>query len=379
MEKLGWYEFKAEGLSLERLLNQCVQQGIQLRGVKKASARAITGRVEASDLAKLQEMAESRGWRLTVVRPRGMVRLSRLAKQRALLTAGVLAFMAICWAAISCVWFIDVRGAGPYTGEVERILREHDAGVGRFSFMIDTDGIRSDMERQLTGLAWVGVHTSGVRLTVTCVQAQLAKSASSVPGDLVATRDGVIATITVTAGTPKVKAGDVVKRGQLLVRGEERAWNGAVTPIRAEASVTARVWYTAEAAVSGALLKSTPTGETFVRRTLCCPYYELALDGVPAYSDYDLAETVFPIAGPFPVWLRQERYEAVTREPEERGEEAVREEAGLAATRLAGEKVETGVSVIDKWVEYSMMDDGGCRATAVLEAIVEIAAAPDSI
>ncbi len=373
MENLGWYEFQAEGLSLERFLNLCAQNNICLRGVKKRSARTISGRVKAGDLSDLQALAEARGWRLTVINPKGMVRLSKLVKHRALLVAGGLAFLALCWAAVSCVWFIDVRGAGPYTGEVQRILQAHDINVGRFGFLIDTDAVQKDMEKQLTGLAWVGAHISGVRMTITCVQAQLAQSASSVPGDLVADRDGVIATLEVTAGTPLVKTGDVVRRGQVLIRGEERAWNGAVQPIRARASVTARVWYTGMATVSGTLLESTSTGEKFYRHTLSLPFFEYSLEEFPAFSEYDRAETVFSIGGPFPVWLRQEYFEEVVRTPVERDMETVKEEAGLAASRIANEKVPTGISVIDKWVEYSMMNDGSCRATAVLEAIVEIA------
>lgn len=373
MEKLGWYDFQAEGLSLERLLNQCAEQGIRLRGVRKATARRVTGSVAAADWQKLRALSEARGWKLTMVRAHGAVRFKGLFRRRAMLLAGVVAFAAICWGLVSCVWSIEVRGAGPYTGEVERILLEHEVGIGRFMYFIDTDALREDMERQLTGLAWVGVQKNGVRLTVSCVQAQLAEGKSAVPGDLVAGQDGVVASVTVVSGTPLVKAGDVVKKGQVLVRGEERAWDGAVNAVRAEASVMARVWYTASAYVSGELLETERTGESYTVRTFCVPYFEYALEEAPVYQDYDLHETVLPIGGSFPVWLKLSRYEAVTREPVPRDAGEVREEAGLAASRLAQEKMPYGVEIVDKWVEYSMIDGGGCRATAVLETRQEIA------
>jgi len=377
MEKLGWYEFSAEGLSLERLLNQCAEQGVRLHGIKKSGARKVIGSVAAADAPKLQALAEKRGWRLTIGKAHGPVKLGKIARKRAFLLSGILVFLFACWGAMSCVWFIDVRGAGPYTGEVERILQEHEVRVGRLGFLIDTDALREDMERQLTGLAWVGVKTSGVRLTVSCVQAQLAKGAASAPGDLVASRDGVISSVTVTAGTPLVKEGDVVRKGQVLVRGEERAWNGAVNPVRAQASVRARVWYDGSAYVSGTLLQSVPTGAASECRTLVTPFYHLAFDAPPAYADCDVSKRVLPLAGPYPVWMQVERYEEVVRHEIPREEEDVREEAALAAVRLAQEKVPFGVSVIDKWVEYSMIKDEGCRATAVLEALIEIAVPSD--
>ncbi len=379
MEKLGWYEFRVEGLSLERLLNQCTERGVRLSRVKKVSARAVTGRVAAKDLDKLRDLAEARGWRLTYGEPHGAVRLGSMLQRRALLVAGVLAFFVLCGGILSCIWFIDVRGAGPYTGEVERILAEHDVRVGRFGFLIDTDALKTDMERQLTGLSWVGVRANGVRLTVTCVQAQLASERLTNPGDIVAARDGIISEITVTAGTALVKPGDAVRRGQVLVRGEERAWDGAVTPIRAKASVVARVWYMAEAKVSGARMRTVPTGETFTRHTICSPFYELVLDEAPDFADYDLVTDVLPIAGALPVWLRLDRYEAVTREEIARDLEEVQAEAALAASRLVQEKIGLHSRVVDKWVEYSMINDGGCRATAILEALEEIATTSDAI
>lgn len=377
MEKLGWYEFKAEGLSLEKLLNQCGEKGIKLQGVRKTSARAITGQVLVSDAEKLQELAQSRGWRLTVGKAHGLIVLGKFARARIVLAVGILVFIGLVWAALSCIWFIDIQGAGPYSGEVERILLEHDVRVGRFSFRIDEDALRQDMESQLTGIAWVGVSTNGVRLTIRCVQADRVETIPTGQADVVAQKDGVISSITVTAGTPQVKVGDVVRRGQVLVRGEERSWNGAVNPVRAKASVEARVWYTAEAVVSGYYLEAVPNGEKYERRVLCMPFYEYAFEDLPDFKDFDMELEILPIGGSMPIWLRVERYQAVTRVPVPREATEVCEEAGIAAMRLAQEKLGNASRVVDKWVEYSMINDGGCRATAVLEAIEEIAAAPE--
>ena len=374
MESVGRYEFTAEGLSLERLLNQCALHGVRLHGVKKTSHRKIVGSVSVLHLPKFQELAENHGWKLTIGPAHGLIRLGLLARRRALLTSGILIFLTVCWVALSCVWTIDIYGAGPYTGEVERILKEHSVSVGKFSFLLDMDAVQKDLESQLTGLAWVGANVSGVRLSVHCVQAQLAKGTSSVPGDIVALRDGVISSISVFAGTPKVKVGDVVKRGQVLVRGEERAWNGMTRPVRAEALVSARIWYTASAKVGSFYYETQPTGRAFTRHILCTPFYEWPVSDIPQYSDFDMEREIKPIGGSLPIWLRIERYIEVERAANALDEEKMVTEAELAAMRLAQEKVEPGVRVIDKWVEYSMINDGGCYATAVLEATADIAA-----
>ena len=61
-------------------------------------------------------------------------------------------------------------------------------------------------------------------------------------GDVVASSDGLIQRVTTYAGTPVVKAGDFVKAGQTLIRGEERGKDGTVQSVKARGEVIARQW-----------------------------------------------------------------------------------------------------------------------------------------
>lgn len=83
------------------------------------------------------------------------------------------------------------------------------------------------------------------------------------------------------------------------------------------------------------------------------------------------------MGGIFPVWLRVARYEEVERRAVARPEEEVREEAGRAAWRLAQQAAGFHAQVVDKWIEYSMIKEGGYRALAVLETVENIAVAPE--
>lgn len=374
----GWYAFAVEGLSLEKLLNRCAQEGIRLRRVCRCGAKRATGSVRAADWAALSALCERMGFRLTQGEASGPVRLAGLFRRRALLVTGVLAFLVLLWGLTSCLWFVRVTGAGPYAGEVARILQAHEIRPGRLRYTLDVAALQRDLHSQLTGLAWVGVEVSGVYLTVSCVQAEPADEAQADgPADLVAARDGVVRALRVYAGTPLVQAGDVVRKGQVLVRGEERAFDGAVTPVRAAGEVEARVWYTGEATVSGTLLQTEPTGRVQEARTLCTPFFQIAFEEGTDFTDYDTAWRALPLGGIFPVWLRVARYEEVERRAVARPEEEVREEVGRAAWRLAQQAAGFHAQVVDKWIEYSMIKEGGYRALAVLETVENIAVAPE--
>jgi hypothetical protein len=61
--------------------------------------------------------------------------------------------------------------------------------------------------------------------------------------DVKAECDGIVTRIYVVRGTAAVKAGDAVRRGQVLIAGYTLDPNGVMTECRAEGEVFARVWY----------------------------------------------------------------------------------------------------------------------------------------
>ena len=178
------------------------------------------------------------------------------------------------------------------------------------------------------------------------------------------------------AGTPKVKPGDTVRAGDVLIAGFERGENETLAPVRAEGSVLARVWYTGEAFVSSRAERAEPDGEPVVRRLLCMPGWKYAFETAPDFIQYEKETRTLRIGGGLPVWLEEEIYRPVRTEIETRSADEVKAEAGLAAMRIARENAGWDAEIVDKWVDYSMIQEEGYRARAVVEALREIAVRP---
>lgn len=373
MDRFGRVFFRVEGLSMERLLNHCAQTGLRLYGVRRASARELRASASPADFAALSAFASGRGWRVSETRAAGLPRARRRARGRAPLLCGALVFLALCWAVASCVWFVEVDGAGPYEAEVRRILASQGVRPGRFHAAVSADKVRQALEDELTGLSWVGVYRSGVRLRVQCVPAAPPPPQGARAQNLVASRDGVVRSLVCRAGTPRVAPGDAVRAGDVLIEGAERGSDGKTATVQAQGSVTARVWHAGEAFVSATVTRIEPTGQSAARRVLCAPDWSRALDARPGYARYEIETKILRVGGALPVWLVKETWREVETREETRPLEDVRREAGEAALRLAHEKAGGGVQIIDKWVEYSMIQKEGCRARAVVEVLEEIA------
>lgn len=372
--RTGSVRFTIEGLSLERLINNCVAKGIVLEAVARPSIRTIKATVASHDYPAIEAIAKEQNWNITVGKLMGLPGVKLFALRRLALVIGVVVFVTGVWYMCNCLWSIDIQNAGAYLGEVRQVLRERGVNVGRFAANLDIEELRNALEERLTGLSWVSVSKDGVRLNVYCVQgeAKAKEEGASSYGDIVASRDGIIESLRVTAGTALVKQGDAVRKGQPLIRGEEKTWQGGMKFVEAKGTVLAKVWYSAQVAVPTRQIETIPTGSEAYVRSYILPWFTYNPDTVPQYDKYDMDTRTVPIGAILPIYIKIDTYSEVELGESALTIEEVQAEAELAALRLAREKAGLATQIIDKWTDYSMIDDK-VSAKVTIETIENIA------
>jgi sporulation protein YqfD len=354
-------------------MNHCVTHGIMLESVVRPTPRSICATINSRDYPIIREFAQTQGWKIQIGKITGLPYLKMFAWRRTALVCGVIVFLALAWYAGNCIWKIEITNAGPYEGEVRQVLKENDIHIGRFGLLLNIEELRLALENRLTGLSWVSVDKDGMRLKVYCVQGTPeSTSYTNEYGDIVAARDGIIQSVRVSHGTSQVKYGEAVKKGQVIIKGEERAWNNEMKRVTAQGEVLARVWYSAEVIVPNTEIVTVPTGETYTRTTFYSPWFEYSKDSPCSFGTYDRDVTALQIGAILPLYMRTEVFEEVTEEPRLRNEADLRIESSTAALRLAHETAGLNKAIVDKWVEYSMMEDG-IKAVATLEFLENIA------
>ncbi len=372
----GRVRVRVEGLSLEKLITRAAAQGVPLSNVRRQDARTLHCTLRSGDLARLRATAERVGWRVAVEHESLLRRSQGLLSRRVMLGLGVAVFLAGVWMANACVWFVRIEGAGESVGEVRTVLAEHAVRPGRWRAALDLQGVQRALERRLPRVAWVDVRLRGVTVVVECVPARVAvpPTYGGEPCDIVAARDGVITRLTVQAGIAKVKIGQAVRRGQVLVQGEERTADGAMRPVAARAQAFSRTWYTGSARIPATENIGTPTGNALERTVLCTPWMQWSDVPAPDYAQRDIDIRRQEIGGVFlPLWMQSERYEEVTLSAAPRVRAELERESAVIAERIAREKMPFGAQILDKWVEYSMMKDENFCAEVVLETEEDIA------
>ena len=364
-----------EGLNIGRFLRQAGEAGIGLSSMRRVNPKKVTALVREDQLPALQELALRGGWSLITGHRQGAGKGVDWLQRRWLLGAAVICAGIALLAASRVMWRIEVVDGGVYDADIRAALNEMGVEAPMLRSRVDVDAIREELEWRYPRIAWMEAGWRGTTLVVRAVEGVLPRrdGVQDGPFDVVASRDAVIHSVVTRAGTPVVKAGDIVQKGDVLIKGEERTSDGAVKPVAAHGDVTARVWEGAVVSVSAMEVTTEYTG----RKQECCtvrtPFFDLWRLTDCDYVQYDTAVSEIPFGGMFiPMVLHTEtRIEADIR-ANVRDLEDLRAEASAAAMRKLQEKLAEGESFIDIWGNCSMIEDEKVQAYAIGEKLVEI-------
>lgn len=185
----------------------------------------------------MTQIAADKGWRIREVRPERASAVWSRWKARPGLWIGTLLALLFLLAGSQRVWRVEIAGAGPYQADLAAYLAEEGIRPGMLRTGFDAAALEESLTWRYPETAWFHVYVSGMTLRVECTQGHpMPEQVSGQPGDLVASRDGVVETIEVFAGTAAVRPGDIVRKGQVLIRGQERGRDESVSAVQARAA-----------------------------------------------------------------------------------------------------------------------------------------------
>lgn len=370
----GQVQFRVKGLSAEKLLNAARQQGISFTRVKREKSRSLLLRCAQKDYEAFSALAREKSFEVSAAQPVGFLRLEKQLAKRIGLWAGALAAVGLLIWALGYVWEVRVENAGAYLGEVKTFLNELGIHPGIRRSSVHLSDLRAKLEWRLPKVKWVRAEWQGVSLVVRLEEGVPPPDVASNEGtgNIVAASDGLIQRVTAYAGTPAVKAGDFVKTGQTLIRGEERGKDGTAHPVQARGEVIARQWISVSARVPTMETASEPTGRKTVLRVIDTPFFSWQREKEPDYLTSDREKETLPLGGVWlPVWVVRETFTEVSLHPRRRDvEEAKRE--GAQAAIFALNQALINEETVDKWMKFDMIEGDTITVTATAEILRDI-------
>ena len=367
--RLKRVRFTIRGLNLERLMNEAGKRKIRLMRVVRKGSRTAEITCGEKDCVTLSALAREKGYETGEARPVGWLRWLRFFRARWGLPAGAVLGAVLTAFSLRFVWRVQIENAGAYGADVRTFLEEKGIRPGILRSEVDLSALREEMEWRWPAVQWVRTEWAGVTLRILLDEGVRAPQVETrgENGDVVAAEDGILLRLTVYAGTPAAKAGDLVRAGQVLIRGEERGRDGGMHPVKARGEAVARVWVAARCQMPLWEEKTSPTGRREGRWVIETPFFSWSPREQPSYLTWDLETETLPLGGAWaPVRLRRETYWEASAERTPRDAEETKRECAAAAMRLLTEAL-SGDETVDKWINFSMIEGDAVRAEAVAE------------
>lgn len=368
--------FTVEGVNLERFVQKAASQKILLYDVKREEVRRIRACASENQMASLLALAEEGGWRMQTGAQNKAGRMQKAIHSRWMLAAAMIVALAAAMYASCCFWRIEVIGAGVYEQDIRTFLHESGVQPPSLRSAVDLEELKQRLIWRYPKISWMECAYRGTTLQIRVhpgvVEGETPSSGES--SRIIAARSGIIVSVVTASGTAAVKAGDMVQAGDVLIHGYEKGRDGEEIPVYAKGVVLARVWEKASAVIPLRQTETDYTGQSQEVVTAETPWFPLWQPEAPEFSAYDTTVSAMPLGGIFipTTAIRRTSMEYVGRDTVVSAEEAQRM-AGVAALRKLHAQTGYHDDFVDKWVEYSMIEDESVCASAYGERLVDIA------
>lgn len=207
------------GINTLRFINLLKQNNIRLFNIKRMSDTTECV-MFAKDFKKIKSFAKITGVRVRISKKNGPGFFIFNNRNRYFLVAGLIIFIIIILWSTKKIVKIEIHGNEYYAStEIYEFLTENNIDYGSVVKNISCKDIEKLMLNHFDLLTFVSVHINGNTLIITVKENKTVKQEKEdeTPCNLVATEDGVVVSIITRAGVPLVKAGDEVKRDDVLV------------------------------------------------------------------------------------------------------------------------------------------------------------------
>ena len=250
----GCLVIKLGGDYLERFLNMCRLHNIYLWDIRRSEDICYC-ELYASDFFRLPPLLRKTGTKVKVMKKRGIPFYIPFLKKRIIFFIGVASCLIMLNVVTDYVWAIEYIGNLQISDdELTDFLEEQEIHYGMRKDSLDCEAKEKKLRETFPTVTWTSIYFEGTKLYIEIKENEKSEPVEiKTKGmDIVADASGTITSILTRNGVPKVKAGETVEEGQILVAGGVPVYNEAqnTTPAQMKMFLT-RIGFGSKVVVTG--------------------------------------------------------------------------------------------------------------------------------
>lgn len=218
---LGYVYVRLKGYSPERFLNICSSHKIFLWNISHEEGKYCFC-ISLKNYKNIKRIAKKSKTVPYIIKRYGFPFYIHRYRKRIGFFAGSLFCAILIYMMSLYIWNITVEGGYKYTqSTILQYLDTIDVYSGMKKAVVDGRAIEEKLRINYPDIGWVSAEVKGTRLLIKIEETIIPKAAKEIrePSHIVAKKNGIVTSMIVRTGTPKVKIGDIVKKGDILVSG----------------------------------------------------------------------------------------------------------------------------------------------------------------
>lgn len=261
--KQGFIIIEVKVYNPEKFINFLWYKGIRVKNIQRVDISTLIMEVPYGDYKYINSIAKRSEAKVKVISKKGLAFFLMRIRTSFSLVFGVIMFLTLLYFLSMFIWAIEIdtnRYIPPF--EVRKQLKTLGIVPGIKKSKLNVYDLEKKIEDINGEVMWVRARIEGSTLKIKIEEKVNPPKNIVQPNnnDVIAKMDGEVVRIYTTSGTAQVKGGDVVKKGQVLIKGVEGK-EGFEYTTAAEGKVLANTFYERmmELQVSGEII--TRTGE----------------------------------------------------------------------------------------------------------------------
>ncbi len=217
----GWLYICVTGANIERFLNICNHNNIQMKNVTIENS-VLKLRLDVRNFKQLKEIAKKSKVHIRIEERYGLPFFLFKNKKRKMFFAGIISALILVYIMSLHIWQISFDGNYSHTeDELMDFLEKSGISNGVKKKECDADEIEKALRNEYNDIKWASVEIVGTRMIIHVKENfnEVNEAEENDTCSIVADKDAEIISIVTGKGTPLVKAGDIVKAGDVLIGG----------------------------------------------------------------------------------------------------------------------------------------------------------------
>lgn len=217
--KFGNLTLTLKGTNISTLINNLNKNNIKILKLKKISPLIFDLKIKAKHYEKLVAILNEKCY--NIERQKHSFDWLKLSFKKTGIVFGIIVGLLLNFFATFFVWNIKLFGDETLEKEICKVLKENGICIGTLKSNLNFLKIKQTLLKNVENLSLLSLSTRGSTLIISYTSRTDSQSEDITQKNVLASQNGIIASIIVLSGTAMVKPGDYVRKGDILIAGFE--------------------------------------------------------------------------------------------------------------------------------------------------------------